>query len=568
MEMPMLKRVWTRRQTVDAFGGLNRGARIGDGEFAQMENLCADFYPALGPRPGRSLGQERQVTALGAGEGLYYTQGQDLVLPQWRVKLGLTEEGPKTLVNMGAYVLVFPDKKYASTADPRDYGSMEACYPRGTPVTLTPCDLEGADRIPDFVQSTEPLQPANRALWLDTSASPNLLKEWSAGASLWVTVQTAYVRLSAPGIGEDFQKYDGVTLTGAENLDGANVIWAAERDLLVVSGVLEGQRVLEQGVEVLRSVPDMDYVTECGNRLWGCRFGPGPDGKMVNEIYASKLGDFRNFRCFMGLSTDSYTVGVGSQGPFTGAVTYLGSPTFFKEDCLYKIYGSYPAAFRVQSTVCRGVQRGSSESLAIVGETLFYRSPMGICAYDGSWPTEVGKALGDGPFGGGAGAGFGGRYFLSLWEETGDALYVLDTALGQWHREAGIGAVQLRFCQGKLYGLDGAGQLVTLRGQDSEEQVAWSAKTGRISGWDGKSQILTGIELQMMLSRRAQAQVSVRYDDTGPWEVVGTMTGTDRRFSLPVRPKPCAHLELRLEGQGDMRLYSVTRVYRQGRSGL
>ena len=69
MEMPMLKRVWTRRQTVDAFGGLNRGARIGDGEFAQMENLCGDFYPALGPRPGRSLGQERQVTALGAGEG-------------------------------------------------------------------------------------------------------------------------------------------------------------------------------------------------------------------------------------------------------------------------------------------------------------------------------------------------------------------------------------------------------------------------------------------------------------------------------------------------------------------
>ena len=71
-----------------------------------------------------------------------------------------------------------------------------------------------------------------------------------------------------------------------------------------------------------------------------------------------------------------------------------------------------------------------------------------------------------------------------------------------------------------------------------------------------------------MLSRRAHARVLVRYDDAGAWETVGTMTGTDRRFFLPVRPKPCGHLELRLEGRGDLRLFSLTRVYRQGRSGL
>lgn len=36
MEMPMLKRLWTSRQTVDAFSGLNRGPRVREGEFAQM----------------------------------------------------------------------------------------------------------------------------------------------------------------------------------------------------------------------------------------------------------------------------------------------------------------------------------------------------------------------------------------------------------------------------------------------------------------------------------------------------------------------------------------------------
>ena len=238
MEMPMLKRVWSRRQTVDAFGGLNRGARIGDGEFSRMENLCADFYPALGPRPGRVRTEVHSVTALGAGEGLCYTQGKYLVLPDRNVDLGLTEEGPKKLVNMGAYVLVFPDKKYASTVDPLDFGALEACFPGETAVTLTPCTLEGADRLPSFIQPTEPREPGNKALWLDTSSSPQVLKEWSAASSLWVTVQSAYVRLSAPGIGRGFRLYDGVTVKGAGDLDGGNALWQVREDSLVISGVL------------------------------------------------------------------------------------------------------------------------------------------------------------------------------------------------------------------------------------------------------------------------------------------------------------------------------------------
>ena len=53
MEMPTLRRLWTSRRTVDAFGGLNRSPRTGEGEFAQMENLSSDFYPARAPTPGR-----------------------------------------------------------------------------------------------------------------------------------------------------------------------------------------------------------------------------------------------------------------------------------------------------------------------------------------------------------------------------------------------------------------------------------------------------------------------------------------------------------------------------------
>ena len=66
-----------------------------------------------------------------------------------------------------------------------------------------------------------------------------------------------------------------------------------------------------------RSVPEMDFVIESGNRLWGCKYGV-VDGKAVNEIYASKLGDFKNWNCYAGRSTDSYVATRGSDGPFTG----------------------------------------------------------------------------------------------------------------------------------------------------------------------------------------------------------------------------------------------------------
>ena len=563
MEMPTLRRLWTSRRTVDAFGGLNRSPRTGEGEFAQMENLSSDFYPVLAPCPPREQLDITGVTSLGAGQRLFYTQGTELVLGDRRIDLGLSPDGNKILVKMGAYVVVFPDKKYASTLENGDCGSLEARFEAANAV-LTPCTLEGADRIPDYIQSAEPLSPENGTLWLDTAASPAVLKEWSAASNLWAAVETAYVRIEAPGIGVPFRQYDGVTLSGAEALDGANVIWQAGSDFVVVSGVLEGQKHM-RGLVLSRSVPEMDYVIECGNRLWGCRAGTDRLGNPVNEIYASKLGDFRNWNCFMGLSTDSYAVTVGTQGPFTGAITYLGNPLFFKEDCLYKIYGSYPAAFHVQSTACRGVAQGGGESLAIVGETLFYKSPMGVCAYDGSLPAEVGRNLGFDPLEGGVGAGFGGKYFLSLQEHTGtDALYVYDKLLGQWHRETGFGARQMVSHAGKLYGLDKNGGLWLLRGGKSRARVKWMARTGRISGWDGKRMVLKSLELQLLLANRARMDISVRYDDRGAWERIGTLTGSDRRFLLPIRPKPCSHLELLLEGEGDIRLLSLTRVLRQG----
>lgn len=123
-----------------------------------------------------------------------------------------------------------------------------------------------------------------------------------------------------------------------------------------------------EAVAITRLMPDLDFICENENRLWGC---------CDNTIYASKLGDPFNWNVFDGLSTDSFAANVGSDGAFTGCISYLGYPHFFKEDNIYKVYGDKPQNFQVVKSAGLGVMAGSEKSLAILGGTLFYLSREG-----------------------------------------------------------------------------------------------------------------------------------------------------------------------------------------------
>lgn len=558
-------RIPTRyREETDAFGGLNRNAGAAEGEFAEEENLSSDQYPVLAVRPPRErIERAGEVRALLGGDGLIYVEGGDLVLPDRRVALDLSPEGEKRLCAMGSYILVFPDKKYASTLDPQDFGSLENEFRAAQEVTVTPCDLEGKARLPDYSGPDAPEDPAAGEIWLDTAGK--VLKQWSAAAGMWVQEETGYLRLEAPAIGAGFRVYDGISVSGTAELEGANTLWAVEENALVVSGLRAEAGVLPVGTCLRRRVPDMDFTLECGNRLWGCRAGKNADGEPVNEIYASRLGDFRNWESYLGLTTDSYAVSVGAPGAFTGAVAYLGTPIFFKEDCLYKIFGSYPAAFRVQMTPCQGVQPGCGRSLAIAGETLYYKSTLGVCAYDGAMPRQIGQALGPGPFAQGVGAAWGSLYYLSMEEAGESSLFVFDGARGIWHRETGLEVRDLAACRGKLYAADGEGGLWCLRGGRGTEKVSWLARTGKLD-FSQKGRYLIGIALRLELARFSRAEVLLRYDGFGPWKQVGAVVGQGTAFTLTVRPRRCNTLEIELRGVGDMRLYGLTRVWQKGGS--
>ena len=576
MKYPILSELATSRQLIDAFGGYNHNLRIGDGEFYEMKNLSSNDYPVLSPRPPRGVyATPGNPQGMISKDALCYVDGGDFIINKDRVSMGLTvDDKPKTLISMGAYVIIMPDKKYINTSNTAEYGPIEAHVTTTAPVKFSPCKLDGAEYDNIITRAIEPDNPDNGTLWLDTSSTPNALKQYSATSGMWVSIATTYVKIYSAGIGIPFSEGDGVTITGIESakladLNSTMVIQAKSDNFIVVTGIIDEAAEQEAAISVKRQMPEMDFIIESGNRLWGCKYGVALNGEVVNEIYASKLGDFKNWNCFMGISTDSYVVTVGTDGEFTGAITHLGYPLFFKETCLHKVYGNFPANFQILTTACRGVQKGCERSLAIVNETLFYKARSAVCAYDGSLPVEMSSALGDMSYSNAVAGGFGNKYYISMKDANGKySLFVYDTIRGMWHREDETQVVQFCNCRGDLYYIDYADkQIKTVRGTGvlDTSKLKWEAVTGIIGTDSPDKKYISRLDVRLSLTYGARVFFFIQYDSIEGWEQLFTMVGTTlKSFSVPIKPKRCDHLRLKIVGEGDAKIFSICKTIEQG----
>jgi hypothetical protein len=569
-----MARTYTTSSTTDAFAGYNHNIRIGDGEMYDERNMTSDFYPVLATRRPRSIVADGEdVGGMVSKDGLCYVDSGDFVIGGERIPMGLSA-GEKTMISMGAYVIIMPDKMYINTADHADRGAIEATVVTDSKVTFELCRLDGSAYEDVLVQSNAPAAPENLDLWIDTSSEPHSLKQYSTTTGLWSTIATTYVKISASGIGVPFAVYDGVTISGVEDdalsdLNSTSLVWERGDDFIVITGIIDKVTTQNATMTVTRRMPNMDFIIESENRLWGCRYGTDVTGNTVNEIYASKLGDFKNWNSFAGVSTDSYAATVGSDGAFTGAITHLGYPLFFKENHLHKVYGNFPSNYQVQTTACRGVQKGCHKSLAIVGETLYYKSRGGVCAYDGSLPVEMSSALGDLMYTDAVGGVLGRKYYCTMREVDGDlATFVYDSARGMWHKE--VGADPLSYCNanGELYYIDRRdGKIWRTRGVEpyGEQSIKWMVESGLKGIHAADRKYVSRMDVRLWLDMEAHAEFYIQYDSSGAWEylfgLVGRSLGT---VSVPIRPRRCDHFRLKIEGEGAAKVFSVTETLEQG----
>lgn len=577
--LPKLYELAQSKEMIQTFGGLDCNLHVSDGEFSDMRNMTSSFYPLLSPRGKR--GTVKVISSpqgMIAKDALAYVDGTKVVYNDMEIDLNLSttaSDCPKQLVSMGAYLLVFPDRKYLNTQNLSDYGSLDASVTTtsGSTVTFTMCKADGTDYENVIIQSDAPESPSNGQYWIDTSQSNHILKVYSETSNTWVQVPTTYIRISFPGIGQPFKQWDGVTISGCTavgttELNNTAVVYAREDNYIVVVGLLDQVETQTTSVTVERKAPVMDFVTESENRIWGCHYGI-VNGKCVNEIYACKLGDPFNWNCFMGISTDSYAVSVGSDGIFTGAITHLGHPLFFKEDCIHKIYGNYPSNFQVSTTNCRGVQKGSEKSLVIVNETLYYKSTTDICAYTGSLPDSVSYALGQKSYGSAVSGALGNKLYLSMKDSAGEwNLLVYDTEKSMWHKEDSTHALCFATCDSDLFYIDAdSKKLISVGGSKgtTESAVEWMAETGTIGYSYPDNKYISRFQIRMSLVAGSEITVFVQYDSSGEWLNKGTLTGTTvRTFVLPIIPVRCDHMKIKFVGTGECKVYSIAKLLEIG----
>lgn len=613
--MPTLTPQQSTVKVTSAFRGYNHNDIIADGEMFDMMNMTGEKYPVLAQRRKRGIssfdisGQDQvPLTGIHGRDQLVFIRGEDVYYnfaPVTGLAVSANETMlPKKIVSFGAYVLIFPDKKYFNTADLDDSGSMERLWPAasssitGADVALTMCRGDGTDYdMTSITQSdSAPDDPANNDLWIDTSGSNDVLRQWSAATEEWVEVATTFVKIACTGIGAGLKEYDAVTISGLEApvgstdkvqaqvnaLNGSMIVYFRGEDYIVVAGLLSQSQAALASNEIRADlkIPDMDFVVESNNRLWGCTYGLAEDGQFVNEIRASKLGDFRNWNTYMGLSTDSYTASVGTDGAFTGACTQRGYPVFFKENCIHRVSGSMPSNFMIQTTMCRGVQRDSWRSVQVVAENIYYKSRGGVMVYDGNMPQEVGEQLGEMLYSNARAGVLDDKYYISMEDSVGNwRLFVYDTAHNNWWKEDSTQALGFGAAEDDLFFIDeNANTLVSVRGSvgTAEADFDWAAEFDlfgvNYKGYEDPKQVRNSIYLSLfkiraVLAPGAWMKLWIKYDDR-LYEYKGERRGQDMRtFVLPVIPKRADHVRFKVTGHGEAKIYDISRVLEVGGDG-
>lgn len=611
------------RTLLRAFGGLNETYSCTEAECSSGKNFSARNFPALSTRiPRRKLRTAAPVNGMYHLNGLLVVEGTNLCYstddaPQTvqTVENAVTDS-KKVLVGMGTKIIIFPDKAAFDTKD-LSVTPLAAAWTNGNAdVVLTPCDAAGKTYTVKNRGPKEPADPADGDLFLKVVnsqvpySSESILEIYSEASGNWSAIELNWCRIECKGIGADFAVWDTVTLSGIKDDDGGywkglkgdRIVYARGEDWVQVraepggdyfygtltkSGDVIRWRSIDgkgSGLEgspdpfrLERRVPDLDYLTECDNRLWGC-------SKAENAIYGCKLGDPTNWFSYRGIAEDSYAVTVGSDGDFTGASTCLGYVLFFKENCIHKLYGSKPSDFQLSAIRCRGVARNASRSLCVLNETLYYLSPDGVMAWDGSVPSKVSEKLNTARLSNvraAVGGALDGRYYLYLVRDRGgekpeERLLVYDTERGLWQEENGC-SYEMASTGGQLYLWDGADIWAADPSRESDWQttegveatIPFELITGDI-GLDGaEDRYLSRLTLRLDADCASTVALEVSYDGGG-WEPVAAwqVSGQRKNFDQSFVPRRCSTLRLRLRGEGQITLRSLARTIASARGGI
>lgn len=665
MRYPTFQETSPSKTTQINFGGLNYKEYCGEGEFSSQIGISSDEFPLLVGDNSFSLYASRGVSRGSTVKGSKLIYLADTFNPAtYRSMPVLVINGEQhpitgflktvwedytfTLIKttIGNRLLVCSD--YSDSRDrvwafinmdtyySEPFGEKAVCDPFEGAV-IEPCTASGGqiNSRPESYYVDNP--PADGDYKV---ADGGGLYQWNSTYSTWIAVTTTSVRILTNG-GMDYQylkEGDGVRITLDTDFDtweeGKTVFPNSENGMrftdVVISyidadeirftGLLAQRHEFPEGssMTIERRVPNMKYVTECNNRLWGC----SEDG---HEIYCSKLGDITNWYVYEGISTDAWAATVGTDGSFTGASAFNSNVFFFKPDTILKVIPSSSGAHVIIESKGRGAM--NNDSIQIVNSVMYYLSSDCVCGFEGSVPFSVSDKLGSiknlipkrateisnngwnhDALQSSLSCAINDKYYLVIM----DSVYAYDTKKGIWTKEkqlsypapsdvapelqmkddifvvaTSVNSVENEFVafgetwlqyrtDGKKYASSLPPVLVAfnsnlahLTGGPLEEHISsWEAVTGNIGYQTPNNKYISKINISCKpLDETAEMTISVIYDNSGGKIVAGTIRPSkygNRGFNFTLIPKRCDHFQVMLEGKGKVVIYSITKTIEEG----
>lgn len=517
-----------KQERILEFKGYNKKSVIDDGEMRNMYNLASDEYPCLYQRKPR---------------GLYDTGIPDMKKPT---------------------AMIVKDKKLAIIADGRFYYDG-VLYP-----TLTLSD----DTQMAAINTRICFFPEKMFFNVKTKQIGSLEAEVSL-ESVKLNVTTSTITFpTGQGFTDKFAAGDAVSITASdERLVVSAEIKAltdnsiAFPDETFIDVVAEGQTSLEIEVSdfaVKRTVPQLDFVMEANNRLWGV-------SNKDNTIYACKLGDPTNWAYFQNTTLDSYYAEQGTDGEWTGCAAYSTHLLFFKEDCIHKVFGSKPATFQIETAQCHALEKGSSKSIAIINETVLYKSRLGIMAYSGGVPVLISENFGTNTYTNAVAGTDGIKYFVSVLSDGVPELLVFDMEKVMWHKEDDVRAHDFAYHNGKLLFINESdGHIYEMNSENpmaDEQDIEWMAELGPFDEFIEEKKVYSKLKMRLKLEEKASVHVYIQID-SGGWELLDTFDEfKDRSQLVPIVPRRCNKFSVKLTGVGRCKVESLVREYRNSTMG-